>query len=391
MGSAKIRQLVSAYLDRVRAFNDQVMSIDSGIYPPAERAQFIHRPDSLLRMENEFVDQLLLLLRNLQQYVSLGERWRSHLYGVSGNLQFTQEEQEQVLARRLGALEVMREKDYIGVFRDGEWRGYLQWVAVNAAEELERLLAETRYLHSSGKQLLKLVDRFRGDFLLSFRGTLSRWLKVDLKKVTKTLQGWLNRAAYARKNLLLPLSRYIDSVVNFLCLFPLPTPEGNYPLPSDEEMERAKRLSSQLVEAGVKVKNFLDQRTRLYLLFIEHELAIIQAVLPKDLSAIKWFVTFATNLSKSAHELLPGKIQTDTLPMALKQATDSLVELDYRLETAEQMLNEAELLIQILRSPAVTKFLQADKERLSIYRSWRLEFLTRLRVLREVVQSDVSG
>lgn len=377
--------MVADYLDRIRVFTSAVLSVDTGIFSPSSHTLLLQQPESLVQMENDFVNQLLHVLNELQQGLAVGEQWRVHLSGLARNLRMTEPEFTTLFDKHRLAVQVVQGKGFRDRFAsDTDPAGYLRWVAIDTAEGLEPLLVATQHLGMHGETFASALKLFESPFLERFEKGVSRWQTVNLDDVAGTLRGHLDQAAASDlKETLSSLAQYLDAAVNlFSKLFSSAQEPGAV---SSEWMTRMRDLFFQLIEASVKLQEFLAHRSQALLLYVEHELTIIHAILPEGLSATGWFVTFAENPDKTASDLLPPEIMVDTLPYALKQAEEALLEIEPRLKRGEQLLEEASILRATLESPAVNKFLQADKERIALLRTWRPELLGRIRQLHEVL------
>ena len=99
---------------------------------------------------------------------------------------------------------------------------------------------------------------------------------------------------------------------------------------------------------------------------------------------------FASNPTKSAHELLSTDIRVDTLPYAIRQSEMALTAMDDQVQIGGYLLKSVEVLPELLKSPVVAKFLDADRQRLELFRLGRHELLRKLRRLREMANSMES-
>jgi hypothetical protein len=126
------------------------------------------------------------------------------------------------------------------------------------------------------------------------------------------------------------------------------------------------------------------------MLYVDHERALLNAILPKEIDVKEWFVMFASNPTKSAHELLPIDIRVDALPYAIRQSEMALIAMDDQVQIGGYLLKSVEVLPELLKSPVVAKFLDADRQRLELFRVGRQELLRKLRRLRELANSMES-
>ncbi len=116
----------------------------------------------------------------------------------------------------------------------------------------------------------------------------------------------------------------------------------------------------------------------------------MNAILPKEIDVKEWFMMFASNPTKSAHELLPDDIRMDALPYALRQSEMALTVMDDQVQIGGYLLKSVEVLPELLQSPVVATFLEADRQRLELFRRGRQELLRKLRRLREIANAMES-
>jgi hypothetical protein len=75
------------------------------------------------------------------------------------------------------------------------------------------------------------------------------------------------------------------------------------------------------------------------------------------------------------------EIRVDTLHYAFPHSEIALVSMDDQVQIGKYLLKSVEILPDLLKSPVVTKFLDADRQRLDLFRTNRPELLRRLRYL----------
>jgi hypothetical protein len=339
-------------------------------------------------MENDFVNQLLHVLNELQQGLVVADQWRTHLSGLARNMRLTEPEFRALFDKNRLALQTVQVKGFRNRFAsDTDAGGYLRWVALDTAEGLEPLLAATQHVGLHRESFASALQLFQSPFLERFGKSATEWQALKAEELAGRLRGYLDEAAKSElTEALSSLAQYLDTGVNMFSQLSWSTQDPG--ATSTDWMTRMRDLLSQLIEASVKLQEFLAHRSQALLFYVEHELTIIHAILPEGLSATGWFVTFAENSDKSASELLPPEIMVDTLAYALKQAEEALLEIEPRLKRGEMLLEQADILRATLESPVVNKLLQADKERITLLRTWRPELLDRIRQLHAAVSQD---
>ena len=140
---------------------------------------------------------------------------------------------------------------------------------------------------------------------------------------------------------------------------------------SSDSLQSSRQLIDQLIQSTEHLREFVHLRTRAYLLLVRHQEALMRAVLPKTDDVPYWLVTHYVDQSKTIDDLMPAEIPVDPLSLALSLATEAFEDWDHAIETALPSLEQALLLNDLLQSPAIAQFLQADQRRLELYHSWR--------------------
>ncbi len=387
MDTADLRHQIADYLDSVRDFNQSVMLIDSGVFCLPDYHELITHPEALLKLENQFIGELVHLLNELNRALHHARQWRTHLENLATNLYFSPIDKKALFKKKQKAVWILAQDDIrtrIQASSDG--LAYLRWIAADTGLELEQLLIEMRNLGVTRQGFRNLFGKYQSPELSRWEKALDAWLDVDLDALITALQGFLDEASNTGfKRALHALASYIDVIVNLLSQFS--TISASFNFLSLEWMSKIQIQFDSLTEASVALHELLSQRTQVGNLYVDHELAILNAILPTEIDPTEWFVVFAKNPAKSAHELLPQEIRFDALPFALHQAETALVSMDDQIKIGEYLLKSVEVLPELLKSPIVAKFLDADKQRLDIFRSGRFNLFRRLRQIREMVNS----
>ncbi|MFX1319681.1 MAG: hypothetical protein ACFE9D_07995 [Promethearchaeota archaeon] len=387
MDTADLRHQLADYLDAVREFNQCVMLIDSGVFRFPDYHALITHPEAILKLENQFIGELAHLLNEINSALNHARQWRAHLENLATNLYFSPIDKRALFEKKQKAVRLLAQDDIktrIQASSDG--LTYLRWIAADTGLELEQLLIEMRNLGVTRQGLRNLFSKYQSPELSRWEKALDAWLDVDLDALITALQGFLDEASNADFNRALhALASYIDVIVNLLSQFSAISASFNFL--SLEWMSKIQIQFDLLTEASVALHELLSQRIQVGNLYIDHELAILNAILPDEINPAEWFVMFTKHPTKSAHELLPQEIRFDALSYALHQAETALVSMDDQLQIGEYLLKSVEVLPELLKSSIVAKFLDADKQRLEIFRTGRLDLFRRLRQMREMASS----
>ncbi len=383
MDDVDLRYHIADYLDCVRDLNQSIILIESGVYRLPEYHELITHPEAVLELENQFISELVHLLNELNRAMHHARQWRIHLENLATNLFFSPKELSALFKRKQKAVRILDQDELrTRIQEQTDGIAYLRWVAADTGWELEQLLIDMRSLGVTRKEFRNLFAKYQSPELIRWEKALVVWLDVDIDALITALQGFLNEASTSPFNrVLLALGCYIDVILNLLTQFS--TISTNFDFLSLEWMSKIQIQFDLLTEASVALHELLLQRTQVGTLYVDHELAILNAILPDEIDTTEWFVMFASNPSKSAHELLPNEIRSEALTYAIHQAETALISMDDQVQIGEYLLKSVEILPELLKSPIVAKFLDADQQRLDLFRSGRQELLRRLRQLRD--------
>jgi hypothetical protein len=383
MDAADLRHHIADYLDYVREFNQEVILIDTGVLPLTDQQELVTNPETLLQLENQFAGELVHLLNELQRALGHARQWRIHLENLTRNLYFSPKEQNALFARKQRAVHMLAQEEVQARIRSQtDGLAYLRWVVVNTSDELEQLLIDMRDLGVTGHLFRTLFAQYRSPELMRWEKALDGWLDLDVEAFITALHGFLDEASKPPfSKALHALASYIDVLVNLLDQFS--SFSSDFDFLSLEWVSKVQIQFDLLTEASVALHELLFQRTQMGDLYFDHTRSLLNAILPSEIEVTEWYSLFSSNPTKSAHELLPTEIRLDALPYAIRQSEAALASMDDQVQIGSYLLKSVEILPELLKSPIVAKFLDADQQRLDLFRTGRHELLRRLRQLRE--------
>ncbi len=387
MDVADLRHNIADYLDSVREFNQSVILIDTGVFHLADYHNLITHPEAVLKLENQFVSELVHLLNELDRALRHARHWRIHLENLTRNLYFSPQEQTELFERQQKAVHILAQNDIKArIQSQSDGLGYLRWIVADTGGELEQLLIDMRNLGVTHQEFLNLFAKYQSPELTRWEKALDAWLDLDIEALITALQGFLDEASDALfDQAVYALASYIDVIVNLLAQFS--TFGSDFDFLSLEWVSKVQIQFDLLTEASVALHELLMQRTQMGMLYVDHERAILNAILPSEIDVNEWYVMFASNPAKSAHELLPTEIRIDAISYAIRQSETALLSMDDQVKIGEYLFKSVEIIPELLKSPVVAKFLDADRQRLDLFRTGRHELLRRLRHLREQANS----
>jgi hypothetical protein len=362
---ATLRRALCDHLETTRAFALKAIGVDSGIYDVNQLSTVFQESDTIVRLETAWIGELLEALQIIQRYMSLVERWANHVYGLEHYLGVNETDAARIQRREISAVDLLGAKSFD--------KDYLRWVLADLAEEVDRLTAANEQLLTEVPRLVELVQKFGGVYLEQVHQVAQAWVAGGRFDFPKQLITAIE-TAYAETNvkgILQRIGRYLDvmaTVVTSAPVFGGTTPPTPY---SPRLWDSHREVVTQLLRHTEELKEFVWRRSQTYLLLMRHQQVLLQAVLPSADSIEQWLVTQYTDPKTSVDQVLPPDIATDTLSFALEQAEELLTEWDAAVEAAVPHFTSALRLNDILKSPAVTKFLAADQQRLELYREWR--------------------
>ena len=360
-----VRQALVSHLETVAAFSLKAIGIDSGIYDVNQLSTVLQEPDTIVRLETAWIGDLLEAMQIIQRYMSLVERWANHIYGLEHYLGIKETDEARIQRREISAADLLSAKTFD--------KDYLRWVLADLAEEVDRLSAANQDLLAEVPRLVELVEKFGGAYFEQVHKVAEAWVASGRFDFPQQLVATIE-AAYAETNLksiVRHIGRYLDVMAAIVTSAPVFIGTAPSTLYTPKLWATHREVVVQLLRYTEELKEFVWRRSQTYLFLLRHQEALLQAVLPPTTSVAEWLITQYFDEQNPVEKILPADIVTDTLPLALEQAAELLTQWDTAVEAALPHFRNALNLNDVLKSPAVTKFLAADQQRLELYREWR--------------------
>jgi len=360
-----VRQALVSHLETVAAFSLKAIGIDSGIYDVNQLSTVLQEPDTIVRLETAWIGDLLEAMQIIQRYMSLVERWANHIYGLEHYLGIKETDEARIQRREISAVDLLSAKTFD--------KDYLRWVLADLAEEVDRLSAANQDLLAEVPRLVELVEKFGGAYFEQVHKVAEAWVASGRFDFPQQLVATIE-AAYAETNLksiVRHIGRYLDVMAAIVTSAPVFIGTAPSTLYTPKLWATHREVVVQLLRYTEELKEFVWRRSQTYLFLLRHQEALLQAVLPPTTSVAEWLITQYFDEQNPVEKILPADIVTDTLPLALEQAAELLTQWDTAVEAALPHFRNALNLNDVLKSPAVTKFLAADQQRLELYREWR--------------------
>ncbi len=377
-----IRQAFASHSETVRDYFVALIEVDSGIYNIAQLKTILEAPDSTIRMETEWLQSLLEAIRIIQKYIRLVERWVEHTMGLAKNLGATQSELIQLERFEIRAAEMVKSKDFD--------QKYLRWVLEDAAQELDRLIVTAHELLHAAPRLIELTEKFQGPFFFGTQQIAKNWEEHSRREFLIPLSTILQELDTTgdKSVTLQQFGQYLDTILQVVNAMPVLVIDSSaISTYSPQALQSNLGLIQQLIDGAEHLQQFIQIRSQVFSVLVNEQTALWNAVLPPDTPVAQVLITLGLNPSQETIKLLPNPIPTDTLSLALKQAEEALTIWDISIEASMPYLNKALVLNQILQSPTIAKFLQADQQRMQLYHEWRPRITATLESLRNSIDT----
>ncbi len=376
-----VRQAFTAHAETVRDYLVALFQVDSGIYKTDELKTILEAPDSTVRLETKWLQSLMDVLLYIQKYIQLVERWVTHTRGLAKNLGATQREVKELENFKLQATDFLQTKNFD--------QKYLRWVLEDTAQELDRLIVTTHQLLFDVTRLIELIGQFSGPFFLNVKQIAINWQEHSRRDFLIPLSTILQEIDTSGDPSLTlqQFGQYLDTIAQVVSAMPIFVLESSsFATYSPQMLKENQRMITQLIESNENLRQFVEIRSQAYSHIISEQTALWNAVLPFESPVGQILITIGLNPSQGVGGLIPDPLPTDTLPLAFKQAKEALTLWSAAIEAAIPNLNKALILNQILQSPTIAKFLQADQERLTLYRQWRPRIIATFEALGDVLK-----
>jgi len=371
-----VLQAFTQHSETVRDYLLALFQVDSGIYKIDQLKSILQEPDTTVRLETEWLQSLVQLLLYVRDYTLLVQEWVNHTLGLLKNLGGTQRELIQFENREITATEILQTKQFD--------QKYLRWVLEDTAQELDRLIATSHQLISAAPGMINLIEKFKGSFLMNIHTIALAW------------------EANARRDFFVPLStilqeidtrsdpsitlqhfaRYLDTISQVVSVMPMFVTEASgIATYSPDVLQSNQRLVKQLLEGTDHLRKFVRLRSQVYSVLINEQTSLWYAILPEGTPPEQVLIIMGLNPSQNVDDLIPNPFPIDTLPLAMQQAEEALNIWEATIDASIPFLNKALILNQILKSPAIAKFLQADQRRLELYHEWHPQITETFEIL----------
>jgi hypothetical protein len=376
-----LRRALSDHMQTMRTVVLAGAGVDSGIYDVSQVAELLREPGRVVQLETAWIRGLLDLLHLIERYLRLVDRWTNHVAGLMQNLGATEVEISQAQRMQLTVVELFRQKRY-----DHE---LLRWILTDLSDEVDRLVAQSQDLVSETPRLVKLADQFGGPFLEQVKQIALVWMSEDHRDFYAPLINTLQEAHAAKTSddLLQKLVSYLQQIRALVASTPM-FPRDSKPAPySRDALEASRQLVDRLAKGIEDLTTFVALRTQAYMGVLQHEEALVRAVLPPSAKVSEWIARLAVERAQPTEKILPDVLVTDTLPLAVQLAGEALAQIDGKIDAARPFFEGALLLNDLLQSPATAKFLAADDRRLEVYRELRPRITPTFSRLRTAIKS----
>ncbi len=361
----ELRQRFIKHLDTLRAFIIEAHKVDSGLYNVDQVDVLLRQPNALRRMESDWAHNLKEILNIIQLFLTIVERWASHVYGLAHNLGATPQEANQIRDRQISGVRVLQTKTI-----DKE---YLNGILAASTHEVDRLIDDTQALLLKGQTMLDLIKQFDGPFFEQVLAISMAWVSIERRDFYAPLQTLLeaSRTAKTTTEMVEPLGHYLDQVASIIAATPMFVGKSAALTFSDEDLQTSQQIVQHIVTAADHLHAFIqDYYTALHQLQ-NHQTILLRAILPPTTPIQQWIIRHIIERTTPTETLLPSTLAGDKLLSALQAAEDTFTAADAAIAQARSHLTQALVLKTVLQSPAIEQYLEAAHRRLALYQEWR--------------------
>ena len=107
----------------------------------------------------------------------------------------------------------------------------------------------------------------------------------------------------------------------------------------------------------------MEVRAEAYRLFIQHEEAMIRAVLPPNVNLNEWRCEFLTHPDVLAEKFIPDQLDRERLLLGAMQSLAYLTDVSERISTGLALMAEVGDLFTYLHSIPLNNFLEVEHKR----------------------------
>ncbi len=363
MGS--VRDNLIKHLDTLRAFILEVHKVDSGLYTVDQVDTLLPQPNAFKYIDRDWANTLREALGYIEWYLRLVRTWADHFYSIVLSLGATQEEAVRIRKRELGSFTVFKDKVFEKTYIDGVLKG-LQ-------SEAERVLKDSQALMDKGPRLFELIRQFGGPYFEKVLEIGMAWIAVDpndlytpLKGLTKT-----SKAAKTSEDLIMSFGRYLDQIASLLATIPVFVGLETVLNFTDSQMQASRESHQNLINQVENLQGYIEQYHEALNQINQHITFLLLPVLPNTTPVQQWITRHQSSRTTLTEKLLPSSIDPKALASTLQAASDKLVVTDTIIDTARLLLTKALPFNAIIQSPSITQFLDAAKQRITIFWRWR--------------------
>ncbi len=363
MGS--LRDDLIKHLDTLRAFILELHKVDSGLYTADQVDTLLSQPHAFKHIDRDWINRLCETLGYIEGYLRIVWGWADHFYSVAFSLGATYEEATRIREREVGSVTVFKTK----IFE----RDYLHSVLAGLKVDAERVLADSEALLDKGPRLFELIRQFGGPYFEKVLEIGMAWVAVDRSDFRTPLKGLLkgSQTAKTSEELIISIGRYLDQVTSLVATIPVFVGLDAVLNFTDRQMEASREGHQKLISQAEYLQEYVEQYHQVLKQLNHHLIILLSPVLPSTTPVQQWIASHLTNRTTLTDQQLPPSITPRALTPALQAAEDTLTVTDTIIDTARLLLTKGLPLNAIIQSPAITKFIDAAKERLIIYRKWR--------------------
>ncbi len=360
-----LRENLIVHLDTLRTFILELHQVDSGLYPVDQVDTLLPQPNAFKYIDRDWINRLSEALGYIEWYLRLVSLWTDHFYTIAASLGATQEEAVQIRKRELGSVTVFKTKTFE--------RSYIDSVLAGLQREAVLVLKDSTTLIGKGPRLFELIRQFGGPYFEKVLEIGLAWISVDIGDYSTPLQALLEagRTVKSPEEMIISFGRYLDQIASLVATIPVFVGLETVLNFTDKQMQASRESHQNLINQAEHLREFIEQYHEALNRLNQHTLILLRPILSDTTPVQQWITHHHINRTTPTDKLLPPSLSPTKLTSALQAAEETLIVTDSVIDTARLLLTKALPLNAIIQSPAITKFINAAKQRLTLYRKWR--------------------
>jgi len=375
-----IRELIAQYFTMVRELVRAIFTIASGVEgtTPEEWEPLLRQTGDVGSEEAKWARHVITIVKLIGRYLRLIHQWIIHLRNLCNNLKLSEQSREAIVSQSADPMTFL-EKNELDI-------EYLHWIITNTTTELANLIGQTEELAEEFPKFKKSVGILKSKHLLVADLIIKSWSEEQRESIWEDFHHNLAsayRAADTHK-VKQHLAKYITHFARLVSTMPffLGYEDGVKEFHS-RKFEQRLRLFDKFEKLIKDLEKILEIRSIAYTLFIQHEEALVAAMLPEGEDVIAWRSEFLAHPERPATDYIPDKFDRGRLLVAVMQGLTNIRHTNDHVTEALSLFNKMQDLISYLNSEELNQFFTADAKRAGLFFKYREQLIATLEELQK--------